>query len=86
MGAAPVTKGSPEFWEPRRARIPDLAGQGGRVRSCAPGARFGVTPETIRREIQRPGLLGRLSELAAQAPGPSRGVSRAASSFPRSVA
>lgn len=43
----------PELGEVRRSRILELASQEGSVRVSDLSTRFGVTPETIRREINR---------------------------------
>lgn len=53
----------PELGEVRRARILAMAGQEGSVRVSDLSLRFGVTPETIRREINRLVRQGRLTRV-----------------------
>jgi len=53
----------PELGEVRRARILELAGHDGSVRVSDLSARFSVTPETIRREINRLVRQGRLTRV-----------------------
>lgn len=59
----PVDRQSPELGEVRRSRILSMAGQQGSVRVSDLSARFGVTPETIRREINRLVRQGRLTRV-----------------------
>ena len=53
----------PELGEIRRTRILEAAQQDGSVRVSSLSARFGVTPETIRREINRLVRQGRLTRV-----------------------
>lgn len=53
----------PELGEVRRTRILDMASREGSVRVSDLSARFGVTPETIRREINRLVRQGRLTRV-----------------------
>ncbi len=53
----------PELGEIRRTRILEAAQQDGSVRVSTLSARFGVTPETIRREINRLVRQGRLTRV-----------------------
>ncbi len=58
-----VNRQPPELGEVRRNRILEMAGQEGSVRVSDLSARFGVTPETIRREINRLVRQGRLTRV-----------------------
>jgi len=58
-----VNRQPPELGEVRRTRILEMAGQDGSVRVSDLSTRFGVTPETIRREINRLVRQGRLTRV-----------------------
>ena len=62
---------TPELGEVRRARILELALNEGSVRVSELSALFGVTPETIRREINRLVRQGRLTRVHGGAVLPS---------------